>query len=116
MLFVGDDWAEDHHDIEVQDDEGRRLARAWLPEGIAGLARLHMLIAEHLSEDDIDAETGVVAQRVRRDRDRPRHLGSALVTAGYQVLPLNPVQVARYRERHEASGAVSDRGEAYVLA
>ena len=27
MLFVGDDWAEDHHDIEIVDDVGRRLAR-----------------------------------------------------------------------------------------
>jgi hypothetical protein len=64
MLFVGDDWAEDHHDIEVQDDEGRRLARARLPEGIAGLARLHELIAEHLTDDDVDAATGFAAQSV----------------------------------------------------
>jgi transposase len=41
---------------------------------------------------------------------------SALVAAGYQVFPLNPVQVARYRERHGASGAKSDRGDAHVLA
>ncbi|MDT7665848.1 MAG: hypothetical protein QOD04_5404, partial [Pseudonocardiales bacterium] len=25
VLFVGDDWAEDHHDVEVQDHAGRRL-------------------------------------------------------------------------------------------
>ena len=41
---------------------------------------------------------------------------SALVAAGYQVFPLNPVQVARYRERHGAYGAKSDRGDAHVLA
>lgn len=23
MLFVGDDWAEDHHDVEIVDDAGR---------------------------------------------------------------------------------------------
>ena len=23
MLFVGDDWAEDHHDIEIVDDDGQ---------------------------------------------------------------------------------------------
>ena len=34
MLFVGDDWAEDHHDVEVMDASGRRLARARLPEGM----------------------------------------------------------------------------------
>ena len=50
MLFVGDDWAEDHHDVEVQDESGRRLAKARLPEGVAGMARLHALIGEHLDE------------------------------------------------------------------
>ena len=117
MLFVGDDWAEDHHDIEVQDEEGRRLARARLPEGIAGLARLHELIAAHLTDEDVDPETGFVAQSVvvGIETDRGTWV-SALVAAGYQVFPLNPVQVARYRERHGASGAKSDRGDAHVLA
>jgi hypothetical protein len=27
MLFVGDDWAEDHHDVEIVDDDGRVLQR-----------------------------------------------------------------------------------------
>jgi Transposase/Transposase IS116/IS110/IS902 family len=117
MLFVGDDWAEDHHDIEVQDDEGRRLARARLPEGIAGLTRLHELIAEHLTDDDVDPETGFVAQSVAIGIETDRGTWvSALVAAGYQVFPLNPVQVARYRERHGSSGAKSDRGDAHVLA
>ena len=40
MLFVGDDWAEEHHDIELQNEAGRVLARAKLPEGVAGIARL----------------------------------------------------------------------------
>ena len=25
VLFVGDDWAEDHHDVEIVADDGRRL-------------------------------------------------------------------------------------------
>jgi hypothetical protein len=117
MLFVGDDWAEDHHDIEVQDDEGRRLARARLPEGIAGLTRLHELIAEHLTDEDVGPETGFVAQNVLVGIETDRGTWvSALVAAGYRVFPLNPVQVARYRERHGASGAKSDRGDAHVLA
>jgi hypothetical protein len=30
LLFVGDDWAEDHHDVEIQDETGRKLgARRW---------------------------------------------------------------------------------------
>jgi len=37
MLFVGDDWAEDHHDVEIVDEAGRRLARTRLTEGLAGM-------------------------------------------------------------------------------
>ena len=37
MLFVGNDWAEDHHDVEIVDDQGRRLARRRLPEGLEGI-------------------------------------------------------------------------------
>jgi hypothetical protein len=49
-LFVGDDWAEEHHDVELMDPAGRRLARARLPEGVAGMARLHAMIAAQLGE------------------------------------------------------------------
>jgi hypothetical protein len=51
VLFVGDDWAEEHHDVEVQGQAGRRLGKAKLPEGIAGIVRLHELLAEHLHEN-----------------------------------------------------------------
>ena len=40
----------------------------------------------------------------------------ALVAAGYRVYPINPMSVARYRERHSTSGAKSDAGDAHVLA
>ena len=50
MLFVGDDWAEDHHDVEIVDEAGRTLARRRFPEGLVGITRLHALIAEHLPE------------------------------------------------------------------
>ena len=70
-LFVGDDWAEDHHDVELMDASGRRLAKARLPEGVAGIARLHALVGEQLGED-ADEEVG----GGRRDRDRPRPVGA----------------------------------------
>ena len=40
----------------------------------------------------------------------------ALIAAGYQVFAINPLSVARYRERHSTSGAKSDPGDAHVLA
>jgi transposase len=118
VLFVGDDWAEDHHDIEVQDQAGRRLVRARLPEGIAGISRLHELVAEHLGEETVDAETGMLAQGVVMvgiETDRGPWV-SALVAAGYQVFAINPMSAARYRERHSTSGAKSDAADAHVLA
>ena len=35
VLFIGDDWAEAHHDIEIEDGSGRVVARKRLPEGSA---------------------------------------------------------------------------------
>ena len=32
-LFIGDYWAEDHHDVELMDAAGKMLAKARLPEG-----------------------------------------------------------------------------------
>ena len=58
MLFAGDDWAEDHHDIELQDEAGRVLVRARLPEGIAGITRLHALIGQFAGPE---TEPGEVA-------------------------------------------------------
>ena len=117
MLFVGDDWAEDHHDVEVQDDSGRRLARARLPEGLAGIERLHALIGSHLSDELVDADPREAARSVvvGIETDRGPWV-QALVAAGYQVYPINPMSVARYRERHSTSGAKSIRGDAHVLA
>lgn len=72
MLFVGNDWAKAHHDIEVQDDQGRVLARRRLPEG---LARLHQLLAVHA---DLDAEPGQVIVGIKTDKaPRRSRTGSA---------------------------------------
>ena len=110
MLFVGDDWAEEHHDIELVDEAGRRLAKTRLPEGIAGIGRLHELLAAHVAED---AEPDQVVVGIETDRGV---WVRALVASGYRVYAINPLQVARYRERHSTSGAKSDAGDARVLA
>jgi transposase len=110
VLFVGDDWAEDHHDVEVQDEAGRRLGKAKLGEGIAGIARLHELIAEHQDEN---AEAEQVVIGIETDRGP---WVQALLAAGYRVWAINPLQVARYRERHSVSGAKSDAADAHTLA
>lgn len=110
LLFVGDDWAEEHHDVELQDQVGRVLAKARLEEGIAGITRLHELIAEHLEEDSDTAQVTIGIET-----DRGPWVG-ALVAAGYRVCAINPPQVARYRERRSVSGAKSDAADAHTLA
>ncbi|WP_370268639.1 IS110 family transposase [Streptomyces sp. V4I8] len=110
MLFVGDDWAEDHHDIEIQDGTGHRLATARLPEGVEGIAKLHALIARHGGED---LEPGQVAVGIETDRGP---WAQALIAAGYLVYAVNPKQAARFKERYTTSGAKSDKGDAHALA
>ncbi len=109
VLLVGDDWAEDHHDIEVMNEHGKRLAKARLPEGIGGITRLHAIVAEHLGDDDA-AEV-----RIGIETDRGPWV-AALIAAGYTVYAVNPLQAARFRERHSVSGAKSDAADAHTLA
>ena len=108
-LFAGDDWAEDHHDVEVMNERGKVLGKARLPEGVAGMARLHELIGRHLGED-ADAEV-----MIGTETDRGPWV-AALVAAGYTVFGVNPLQASRYRERHGVSGAKSDGADAHMLA
>ena len=110
-LYVGDDWAEDHHDIEVMNESGKVLAKRRLPEGVAGIAQLHELIGRYPGEDDVDAEV-VVGIKTRPPAVRV----AALVAAGYAVFPVNPLQASRYRKRQGVSGAKSDGGDAHLLA
>ena len=106
----GDDWAEEHHDVELMDPAGRRLAQARLPEGVTGMARLHAMIAAQLGEAVEDA---VVKVGIETDRGP---WAQALIAAGYEVFAVNPLQAARYRERHSVSGAKSDKADAHTLA
>jgi transposase len=110
-FFVGDDWAEEHHDVEVMDSAGRVLAKARLPEGMAGMARFHALVAGQFGDADPD-EVQVV---VGIETDRGPWV-AALVAAGYQVFAVNPLQASQYRQRHSVSGAKSDAGDAHMLA
>jgi transposase len=109
-LFVGDDWAEDHHDIELMDGAGKVLAKRRLGEGVAGMAALHELIGAELGGDGEDAE---VVIGIETDRGP---WVAALIAAGYTVYPVNPLQAARFRQRHGVSGAKSDDGDAHMLA
>ena len=107
VIFVGIDWAEEHHDVHVMNPDGQPLGRARVPEGIDGIARLHALVADHADDP------GEVVVGIETDRGL---LVTTLVAAGYQVYGINPRAVDRYRDRHAMSGAKSDGADAKVLA
>jgi transposase len=107
MIYVGDDWADDHHDIWVMNEKGERLAGGRTPEGWTGIAAFHQLVAPHAETPEqvaigIETDNGLWVQ--------------ALNSVGYQVYGINPLSASRYRDRHGVSGAKSDAGDAKILA
>jgi transposase len=107
-VFCGIDWAEDHHDIAIVDAAGQVLARLRISDDAAGLGELLELLAGHG-----DSPEDPVAVAI----ETPRGLLVACLRAtGRQVFPVNPMSVARYRDRHSVAGRKSDKGDSAVLA
>jgi transposase len=107
VIFVGDDWAEAHHDVYVMDETGARLVSRRLSEGLEGIRGFHELVADHV-EDPGEVVVGI-------ETDRGLWV-NALTAAGYRVYAINPMAVSRYRDRHRVAGAKSDAGDAKLLA
>lgn len=107
MIFVGVDWAEAHNDVAVMNEAGTVLGRGRFGVGVAGLAEVHGLVADHADEPD------QVMLGIELDRGL---LVDSLVGAGYRVYGLNPLAVSRYRDRHTTSRAKSDGADAKLLA
>ena len=107
-VYCGIDWAEDHHDIALVDEGGQVLARQRVSDDAAGLARLLELLAQHGDTPDDPVPVAI---------ETPRGLLVACLRAtGRRVYPVNPMAVARYRDRHSVAGRKSDKGDAAVLA
>ena len=107
MIFVGDDWAEAHHDVHLMNEAGERLAARRLPRAWRASAGCTSWLP------------GSPTTRARSSSgSRPTGAcgSTRLVAAGYQVYAINPLAVARYRDRHNVAGAKSDPGDAKVLA
>ena len=107
-VYCGIDWAEDHHDIAVVDRDGKLVARRRISDDPAGLAGLLDLLAEHGDSADDPVPVAI---------ETPRGLLVACLRAtGRPVYPVNPMAVARYRDRHSVTGKKSDHGDSVVLA
>jgi hypothetical protein len=106
--FCGIDWAEAHHDIAVVDTDGRLVAKRRIPHSAEGFGQLQQLLADAGDSDQAPIPVAI---------ETPRGLlVAALRASGRPVYAINPLAVARYRDRHAMAGAKSDHHDAVVLA
>ena len=107
-VFCGIDWAEGHHDIALVDGEGKLLAKPRIEENLDGVAQFTAMLA---AADDSAEDPIPVAI------ETPRGLLVAVLRAsGRPIYPMNPLAVARYRERTSVSGKKSGHVDAMALA
>lgn len=106
-ILCGIDWASDHHDVALIDLEGNKLGRRRIRDTATGLGELTGLFAAH------GGGPGTVKIAIETGRGL---LVASLRAAGYQIYPINPKAVDRYRDRHQLARGKSDAGDAMVLA
>ncbi len=106
MLFAGIDWSEKFLDFHLRTAEGKVLAEGQVRPNVEGMADLFASLETHAlaSEISVAVETahGAWVQ--------------ALLDRGYQVYPLNPKTVERFREALSANGVKTDTIDRKVLA
>jgi transposase len=107
-VYCGIDWAEKHHDIALVDADGQLVARRRIKETVEGFAELTAMLTE--AGDSVAAPIPVAIETPRG------LLVAALRATGRRVYPINPMAVARYRERHTVSRKKSDHLDAMTLA
>jgi transposase len=107
QVYVGIDWADDHHDIHVTDDTATALDNFRIPHSREGMEKL----AKRVDRCSPDREAVLVAIESHQGL-----LIYALLEAGYSVYPINPKAMERYRDRYRMSSSKSDTQDAMVLA
>ncbi|MGH3553875.1 MAG: IS110 family transposase [Mycobacterium sp.] len=107
-MFCGIDWASDHHDVAVVDDDGSVVVRGRVGNDAAGFTQLLTLLAEA-------GDSAMHPIPVAIETDRGLWV-TALREAGRVIYPINPLAASRYRARHAVSGAKSDATDAVLLA
>ena len=107
-VFCGIDWAEGHHDVALVDEDGKLLAKKRFHETLDGWQQLLDLLA--VAGDSADAPIPVAIETPRG------LLVAALRVTGRPIYAINPMAVARYRDRHTVARSKSDHADAVVLA
>jgi transposase len=107
VIFVGIDWSEEQHEVELQEGSGKVLKRLKLSADLAGLTRLQEVITAQ------DQEPSQVVVAIEASHGL---LVNALVASDYRVYAINPMTSARARQGESPSGSKSDAGDAHLLA
>ncbi|MFB7511244.1 IS110 family transposase [Streptomyces broussonetiae] len=107
-ITCGIDWAESHHDVALVDEAGQLVAKRRINDDAEGYRQLLGMLAE---AGDSPQEPIPVAVETARGL-----LFACLRATGRKVYSINPMAVARYRERHRVARAKSDHADAMALA
>jgi transposase len=106
-IYVGIDWADDHHDVYITDDSAKPLDRFTVAHSYQGVDDLK----SHLAKFEVKPREILVAIESHQGL-----LIYSLLEVGYQVYAINPKTVSRYRDRYRMSTSKSDPKDAMVLA
>ena len=106
--YCGIDWAEAHHDLALIDENGVVLAKRRISDDLAGLNDLLNLLAEHGDSDDDQIPVAIETGRGL--------FVACLIATGRDVVVINPMAAARYRERTAVTRTKSDAADALMLA
>lgn len=107
MYYVGIDWADDHHDIFITDDSGRKLSSFTITHNAEGVRSLQDKLGKLIA----------AKEQILIALETPKNLlVYSLLDQGYTVYALNPKSVDRYRDRYRTSGARDDSFDAMVIA
>ena len=105
-IHVGIDWASRDHAVCAIDQDGHQLVRFAVDHDQDGLDRLVKKLAR--LGPVLDTQVGIErADGVLVDR---------LLEAGHQVIPVRPAAIKAFRVAETPSGAMSDAGDAKVIA
>ncbi len=106
MWFAGVDWADTHHDVLVIDETSRQVGSCRIAHTVEGLTQLTDFLLS-ISGAERKEEMACIIETTHG------LLITALLEAGFPVYPVNPKTVDR---RRSASGAKTDKIDAYLLA
>lgn len=106
-VYVGIDWADDHHDVHITNDSAETLDNFRIQHSHEGVEKLKNRLVKFTSNPEgvlvaIESHHGLLIY--------------ALLEAGYAVYPINPKSMDRYRDRYRMSSSKSDPQDAMVLA